>query len=116
MFGHHFEEAQRFSLSTSLITWAGEGTGLFQPDLLVPADGELQAATQLLVDRAALAVAGAVRHEAGHVPVARAVPAYHALMGGGGERRKEEGGGGGGGWVTAVSERGYITRGQLITA
>lgn len=62
-------------------TWAGQGTGLGQNDLLVSVHGQLQAAAQLLVHRAALAVAGAVRHEAGQVPVAGAVSAHHTLSG-----------------------------------
>lgn len=66
---------------SGVITWAGEGTELFQGDLLVSVDGELQAAAQLLVHQAALAVGGAVRHEAGQVPVAYAVSTHHTLTG-----------------------------------
>lgn len=61
------------------ITWAGEGTGLPQSDLLVSVDGQLQTAAQLLVHQAALAVAGAVGHEAGQVSVAHAVSTHHVL-------------------------------------
>lgn len=69
------------------ITWAGEGTGLFQFDLLVSVDGQLQAAAQLLVHQAAFAIAGAVRHEAGQVSVAHAVSTHHTLTGQGHHRR-----------------------------
>lgn len=62
-------------------TWAGQRAGLGQNHLLVSVHGQLQAAAQLLVHRAALAVAGAVRHEAGQVPVAGAVSAHHTLSG-----------------------------------
>lgn len=43
-----------------LITWAGQCAGLAQQDLLVSIHRQLQAATQLLVHRTALAAAGAV--------------------------------------------------------
>lgn len=62
-----------------LITWAGQRAGLAQHDQLVSVHRQLQAAAQLLVHRAALGAAGAVRHEARQVPVAGAVAAHHAL-------------------------------------
>lgn len=78
---HAAQEAQNYHILSSIITWAGKGTGLFQSDLLVSIDGQLQAAAQLLVHQAAFAVAGAVRHEAGQVSVAHAVSAHHTLTG-----------------------------------
>lgn len=66
-------------LEGGVITWAGQRARLLQADLRVSVDRQLQAAAQLLVHQAALFVAGAVRHEAGQVPVMHAVSTHHAL-------------------------------------
>lgn len=78
---HAAQEARNGRILSSIITWAGKGTSLFQPDPLVPVDSQLQAAAQLLVHQAALAVTGAIRHKAGQVSVARAVSTHHTLTG-----------------------------------
>lgn len=78
-FGSVLRQNRQLKTMIRVITWAGKGTGLFQSDLLVSVDGRLQTAAQLLVHQAAFAVAGAVRHEAGQVSVARAVSTHHAL-------------------------------------
>lgn len=65
----------------SIITRTGKYAGLFQSDLLVSIDSQLQAAAQLLIHQAALAIAGAVRHEAGKVSVAHAMSTHHTLAG-----------------------------------
>lgn len=62
-----------------ILTWTWKDARLFKDDLFVCVHGQLQAAAQLLVHHAALTVARAVRHEAGQVPVTRAVSAHHAL-------------------------------------
>lgn len=80
---HATQEAQN-----DIITWAGEGAGLFQSDLFVSVDSQLQATAQLLVHLATFAIVGAVRHEAGEVPVAHAVSTHHTLTGQGHHRRR----------------------------
>lgn len=77
-------------LKITIITWAGKRTGLFQYDPLVSVDGQLQAAAQLLVHQAPLAVTGAVGHEAGQVSVAHAVSTHHTLWQDRRRRRKRE--------------------------
>lgn len=78
------------NLEVSIITWTREDTALFQSDLLVSIDSHLQAAAQLLVHQAALAIAGAVRHEAGQVPEAHAVSTNHILTGRKHHRRRQK--------------------------
>lgn len=73
------KEAQKYHSWNSIITWAGKYAGLFQSDLLVSIDSQLQAAAQLLIYLTALAIAGAVRHKAGKVSVAHAVSTHHTL-------------------------------------
>ena len=67
--------------SVSVITWAGQGAGLFQEDLSVSVHGQLQAVAQLLVHQTAFSFSGAVRHVAGQVPVACTVSTHHILTG-----------------------------------
>ena len=86
--GHATQEAQNDHIWSSMITWAGEGTGLFQSDLFVSVDSQLQAAAQLLVHLATFAIVGAVRDEAGEVSVAHAVSTHHTLTGQGHHRRR----------------------------